>query len=48
VDEVKSAGSYNVIWDGIDFYGYEVSSGVYFYRIKTDDFVKTKRMLLLK
>jgi len=44
-----SLGTRSVVWDGTDNYRKPVSSGVYFYRIKTNDFVsKTKKMILLK
>jgi len=34
---------YEVNWDGSSY-----SCGVYFYKITTDDFIQTKRMLMLK
>ena len=38
-----------IIWDGSDKYHKQVSSGVYLYRIKADDFIScTKKMLMLK
>jgi hypothetical protein len=43
VSEYTQAGYYNV-----DFNAANVSSGVYFYRIQSGDFVDTKRMILLK
>ncbi len=48
VDEEKPAGKYNVIWDGRDNSGTTVSSGMYFYKIKTDGFSSSKKMILLK
>jgi hypothetical protein len=48
VDEEKLPGEYRVIWDGKDDSGKEVSSGVYFYQLKTGDYKETKRMLLVK
>ncbi|MCH7691735.1 MAG: T9SS type A sorting domain-containing protein [candidate division Zixibacteria bacterium] len=48
VDGTKSAGSYTAYWNGTDKAGKVVSSGVYFYRLHAEDFVETKRMLLLK
>jgi len=43
VDEVKSPGSYKAEFDGKD-----LSSGIYFYRLRYDGKITTKRMLLLK
>jgi len=43
VNETIDAGSYNLNWNGGNF-----SSGEFFYRIVTNDFVETKRMTLLK
>jgi hypothetical protein len=40
---VKQAGYYSV-----DFNGSSLASGVYFYMIKSGDFVMTKRMVLVK
>lgn len=43
-----TAGSYNVNWDGANSDGVSVATGIYFYRLKADEFVKTRKMLLLK
>jgi subtilisin-like proprotein convertase family protein len=43
VDEYKPAGSYEV-----DFNASILSSGVYFYQLKSGDFVQTRKMILLK
>ena len=43
VNEFKSAGYYTIEFDGIN-----LPSGLYFYRIETNDFIVTKRMILLK
>ena len=43
VDEFKGAGTYTVEFDGTD-----ISSGTYFYRMQSDDFIKVKRMMLVK
>lgn len=48
IDEEKSAGKYNILWDSRNNYGARVSSGVYFYKITADGFAQTKKMLLLK
>jgi flagellar hook assembly protein FlgD len=47
-DGYRPAGNHSVTWDGRNGRGEPVASGVYFYRIEADDFVKTKKMLLLK
>ncbi|MBK9098158.1 MAG: T9SS type A sorting domain-containing protein [bacterium] len=43
VNEEKSAGSYEVV-----FNANHISAGVYYYTIITDNFVQTKKMILLK
>jgi cyclophilin family peptidyl-prolyl cis-trans isomerase len=43
VNEEKSAGSYEVEYDAT-----HLSSGIYFYRLQTDSFVETKKMVLIK
>ena len=43
VNEFKNAGEYNMRWQPSN-----VSSGVYFYELKTDEFVKTNKMILLR
>ena len=43
VSEVKSAGSYEV-----SFNAASLSSGVYFYKLESGDFIDTKKMFLLK
>ncbi len=48
VNEVQREGRYSVQWDGRNKSGVQVSSGVYFYQLKTENFVQTKRMALIK
>ena len=48
VNENYSSGSYSTIWNGRDDFGYEVNAGVYIYRMVTNNFVDTKRMIFLK
>jgi hypothetical protein len=40
------AGIHHVVWDGLDQYNRPVSSGLYFYHIKTSDNSQTRRMVL--
>ncbi len=42
------AGNHGVQWKGDDNGGHFVSSGTYIYRITTDNFVSTKKMILMK
>lgn len=43
VNKEKQAGNYTVSWDASKF-----SSGVYFYTLQADNFVNTKKLILLK
>ena len=43
INEKLQPGTYNAVFDGSDF-----SSGVYFYKLDTEGFVETRRMILLK
>ncbi|MCH7877820.1 MAG: T9SS type A sorting domain-containing protein [candidate division Zixibacteria bacterium] len=42
------AGKYSVSWDGTDNYGRQVTSGVYYYRLRAGDVVQSRKMVLLK
>lgn len=48
VNQRQEAGYKMVRWDGKNDHGVEVGSGIYFYRIEAEDFVKCKKMVLLK
>jgi hypothetical protein len=41
-------GRYSVHWDGTNTVGEKVSSGVYFYKMHTNNFNATRKMLILK
>ncbi len=48
LDESREAGRYSTTWRGQDDAGNAVSSGMYFYRLSTDGFNETRKMLLLQ
>jgi hypothetical protein len=48
IDGELPAGHHTVSWDGEDINGNQVASGVYFCRLKTDNFEQTRKMQLLK
>lgn len=48
IDKNQGAGCRAVLWDGKTDRGKDVASGIYFYRLESDQVSITKRMLLLK
>lgn len=48
VNEYKDAESYNVVWNGKTDSGNDVSSGVYFIKLQTENQVFTKKVVLMK
>jgi hypothetical protein len=48
LDGFEAEGMRTAAWDGADSRGNLVASGLYFYRLESPDFVKTRKMLLLK
>lgn len=47
IDTKMQAGRHAITWDGTDNLGRNVSSGVYLYQMKTENFQKTRKMILL-
>ena len=43
-----SAGYHSVTWDATNDLGQQVGAGVYLYQLQTNDFVNTRKMVLLK
>ena len=48
VDERVPAGKHTISWDGLNDAGLQLSSGVYFYTLKSESFTQTRKMMLLK
>jgi len=44
----QSAGFYEVVWDGTNRFGSQVASGLYVYRLLTNGFASSKKLILLK
>ena len=44
----KNCGRYQVVWDGLDDHGTQVSSGVYLYTVTAGQFKGTHKLLLIK
>jgi len=47
-DGRQIAGKHSVTWDGTNGKGNQMSSGVYFYSIKTDSFTETRKLFMVK
>ncbi|MGH1363770.1 MAG: FlgD immunoglobulin-like domain containing protein [Calditrichia bacterium] len=48
VNTNSSVGRHQVIWDGMNDDGMKVSSGVYLYRLKSENFFQSRKMVLLR
>lgn len=48
VDDKQNTGSYKVQWNGTNDAGNRVASGIYFVRMKADNFSKVRKMTLLR
>ena len=48
LNDVRPIGAYAVDWDGTSDSGMKAASGIYFYRIRAEEFVSTKKMVFLK
>ena len=42
------AGNHIAVWDGKNHFGKHTGTGMYFYRLKAGNFLKTRKMILLK
>ena len=48
VNDVKETGEFTATWTGTDNSNKSVSSGVYFYKMKSGNYAATKKMILMK
>ena len=49
VDKRLSAGTHQIVWDGTDYSGNAVSSGIYFYKMECGNkYIGLKKMILMK
>lgn len=46
--QITQSPNQQIVWDGTGQTGKPVSSGIYFYKLKTDNFQQTRKMLLMK
>ena len=44
----QTAGRYSIQWDGRNNYQEQISAGVYLYMIQTSEYIKTRKLILLK
>jgi len=44
----QQMGSHKVIWNAVDERGQKLSTGIYFYRLRTNDFIQSKKMILVR
>ncbi|MDD4231763.1 MAG: choice-of-anchor D domain-containing protein [Candidatus Cloacimonetes bacterium] len=48
VNSVKNAGEHSVVWNGKDIHGRNVASGMYFYKLSSNNIKDTKKMIMMK
>ncbi|MCS5640898.1 MAG: T9SS type A sorting domain-containing protein, partial [Candidatus Marinimicrobia bacterium] len=48
LNSLQTAGYKSIQWNATNNQGDAVSAGIYLYRIKMEDFIQTKKMVLLK
>jgi len=48
VNKRQEPGTYEVVWDGTNNQNRKVATGIYFYRIQAENFVKVKKMMLIR
>lgn len=48
IDQVQESGNHSVVWNGRDDSNKAVTSGIYFYKMKSGKYSSSKKMILLK
>lgn len=48
VDEKKAPGHYSVVWNGRDYQGRQVSSGVYLFKLNCKEYVRVRILSMIK
>ncbi len=48
LNEKLSPGYYSEFWNGLNDNGERVSSGIYFYGIRADSFISSRKMIVIK
>ena len=48
VNEIYTAGYHEVIWNGKDSFDRTIPSGMYLYRMETNGFIRTRKLVFLK
>jgi len=48
VNETYESGTHRVLWNGEDEDGRSVGSGVYFYNMRSGNYIETKKMIMIK
>jgi hypothetical protein len=48
IDDEMPAGFHRVRWDGTNDAGQRINSGIYLYKIRADEFVQVKKLVLVK
>jgi hypothetical protein len=48
VDREQIAGTHTVTWDGLNDNGVRVVSGVYFFQLHAGDYIKTRKMVVVR
>ncbi len=48
VEQKLQSGFYEAVWDGLDHRNITIPSGIYFYRMEADKFVKVRKVIVLR